>query len=203
MALGSRLPPSTPFLPQMPYGDLAADESLLCRTGPIFDDYTLDDDDFLPLPSRARATHSIAATTYRLEALRPREQGPAVAESAQELSNAEAGPSRTRTLFSESPPPCPDFSLDFGAGPSFPDENDQLQVLGEETFILEGKGVCEPDVRAVGDISRSSAWSAISSYSTSAKRRADDTSFSSSTRSISKRCEYSRGQRVGPCCGGN
>ena len=43
----TRLPPPTPFLPNLKYTD--ADESLLITSQPVFDNLTLDEADFLPI----------------------------------------------------------------------------------------------------------------------------------------------------------
>lgn len=198
--LAGRVPPPTPFLPTIRH-DAVADESLLLNTGPVFDDMTLDEEDFLVPFGRAPMGVSMEFTTSTpVRGVRP--QSPAREEpqvnmptfttttAAMDAANDEdgrrAGPSRVRTLFSESPllPPT-DLGLGFG------DESLDQRGAHDVTRTAETMGEdATPLTEAQADASSSTAWSAISAFASGSQRNKSfgaDVSIASSSTSTSSR----------------
>lgn len=195
--LAGRVPPPTPFLPTIRH-DAAADESLLLNTGPVFDDMTLDEEDFLVPFGKAAMGVSMEFTTSTPVRV-PRPQSSALEElrrdtptlTAEAVAVGEehgilAGPSRVRTLFSESPllPPT-DLTLGF--------EDESLDQLGAHDVTRTAETVGEdgtPLTEAQADVWSSTAWSAISAYASGSQRNKSfgaDVSIASSSTSTSSR----------------
>lgn len=199
-SLAGRVPPPTPFLPTLRH-NAAADESLLLHTGPVFDDMTLDEEDFLvpfgrsvvPGPSSLGFTTSTPARDARVAPLSSLgEPSPDILRAATggnegREEEGRAGPSRVRTLFSESPL-LPHTDLTLGFADESLGQLDAQETIHDETV---GGNVDTVQRESQADVSSSTAWSAISAYASASKRYssvgADVSLASSSNTSTSSR----------------